>query len=236
MNDLDGIQGDPYVTWDAFPAELKGSGIGSSKPMGLVCIACADACTSDEAKRLRKTIEVPSDVAKRLASLCKAQPGNSEIRYGQLVETVMQTQRQVAKERILRLVNRRDYSRHELEERLARDGYDSEVRTEVLDDLVECRIVNDSRFAEVYVRSKVSAGWGIERIVRELGMRGIDVGDLEGWPYEFIDPDAELERAVAVAQKKCSGSRRLTYQQVARFLLGRGFSYNVACGAAREVV
>ena len=236
MNQLESPHGNTYVTWDAFPAERRSGGIRASKPMGIVSMAWNDAFDGNAGDCSRKSVEVPSDVAKRLASIRKAQPEDSEVRYDDLVDMVMQTQRQVAKERIMRLANRRDYSRHELEERLAREGYDSNISTEVLDDFVACGIVSDERFAEVYARSKVSAGWGTERIVRELDLRGIDVNDLMRWPYDFMGPDAEFERAMMVAQKKCSGSRRLTYQQVVRFLMGRGFSYNVARGAAREVV
>ena len=223
----------PYVSWEAFPADRRSSGIGGSKPMGMVCAYVRDD-NSDE--RTRKIIDVPSDVAKRLASLRKGQPEDSVTRYDELKELVLQTKRQVAKERILRLVNRRDYSRFELEERLSRDGFERDVCVGVLDELADCGIVSDARFAEIYVRSKMSAGWGAERIVRELEKRGIDVNDLDGWPYEFFDPADEFGRAVAVAQKKCSGSRILSYQQVVRFLMGRGFSCNVACGAAKEVV
>ena len=232
VNRFDDLRGNPYVTWDAFPAERKGSGIGASRPMGMVCVYVCETEADDGHPR---TVEVPSDVARRLASIRKEQPEGSEIRYKDLVDSIAQTQYQSAKERILRLVNRRDYSRYELEMRLTREGYDRDIRAEVLDALAECGIVSDSRFAEIYARSKISAGWGTERIVRELDMRGIDVNDLAGWPYDFIDPDTEYERAVMVAKKKCSGSRKPTYQQLARFLVGRGFSYAVACGAAKEV-
>ena len=228
----DDLQGNPYVTWDAFPSERKGRGIGASRPMGMVCVR---VCETDVYSGRPRTVEVPSDVARRLASLRKEQPEGSEIRFKDLLDSIMQTQYQSAKERILRLVNRRDYSRYELEKRLAREGYDSDISAKVLDGLAEYGIVSDSRFAEIYVRSKISAGWGIERIVRELEMRGIDVNDLAGWPYDFVDPDKEYERAVMVAQKKCSGSRKPTYQQLAKFLVGRGFSYAVACGAAKVV-
>lgn len=232
----DGVRDNPYVTWEAFPAERRGGGIGAAKPAGIVRISCADVRETGAQERTRRIVEVPSDVAKRLASIRKDQPEDSETRYDDLMDLVTRTQRQVAKERILRLVNRRDYSRRELEERLERDGYDNDATESVLDGLAECGIVSDGRFAEVFVRSKVSAGWGTERIVRELGRHGIDVNDLAGWPYDYIDPDAEFGRAISAARKKCSGSRTLTYHQVARFLVGRGFSCDVACAAAREVV
>lgn len=234
MDHSEGLRGNPYVSWDAFPAERRGGGFGrgAKKPMGVVCAWVSE---SDAGEGARAVIEVPSDVAKRLGSIRKGQPEDGVIRFDDLLDLIALTQRQVAKERILRLVNRRDYSRHELYERLSRDGFERDVCNEVLDGLTGCGIVSDARFAEVYVRSKISAGWGTERIVRELEKRGVDVNDLEGWPYEFIDPEAEYERAVTVARKKCSGSRTPTYQQLVRFLIGRGFSYDVARGAANMV-
>lgn len=237
MNVSDGRQNslrdDSYVSWNVFPAEHRGGGIGATKPMGLICAYARDDSTGE---RIQKIVNAPSDVIKRLAALKKNCPKDSVIRYGELSELIIQVQRQVAKERVLRLLNRRDYSRHELEERLRRDGFEHETCTEVIDELAACGIVSDSRFAEVYIRSKLNVGWGIERIVRELERRGVDVNELVGWPYDYLDPDDEIERAVAVAQKKCSGSRMPTYQQLVRFLMGRGFSCGVACGAAKQVI
>lgn len=234
MGRSEGLRGNPYVSWDAFPAERRGNGFGrgAGKPMGVVCAWVRD---SDGDDGTRVVIETPSDVAKRLGSIRKGQPEDGVIRYDDLLDLIAQTQRQVAKERILRLVNRRDYSRHELYERLSRDGFERDACNEMLDDLTGCGIVSDARFAEVYIRSKISVGWGTERIVRELERRGIDVNDLEGWPHQFIDPEAEYERALMVARKKCSGSRTPTYQQLVRFLIGRGFSYDIARGAANRV-
>ncbi len=201
--------------------------------MGIVCINKIDGDMGDESRRI---VEVPSDVARRLAALRREQSEHSGIRSDALMELISQIELQVANERILRLVNRRDYSRRELKERLLRDGYDNDVCDEVLDGLIKCGIVSDSRYAEIYIRSKLAAGWGVERIVRELESRGVDVNGLEGWPYEYLDPEAELERAAEVARKKCSGSRSFSYPQIVRFLMGRGFSYGVACGAAKKTI
>lgn len=176
---------------------------------------------------------LPVAVGRRLARLHEgegAQPGCR----AELLHLVGELARSCGRERVEALIGRRDYSVHELSERLARDGYARGVTEELVARARECGLVDDGRYAAAFVRSKVAAGWGQVKIARELSRRGIEAGEVEGWPEEFFEPDTERERARALASR-----RRLTgkndFERTVRFLCGRGFGYAIAAEVAREV-
>lgn len=68
----------------------------------------------------------------------------------------------------------REHSRFELQQKLLQRGYAREEIIFVLDQLIEQNFQSDERFAEVYVRSRSSKGYGPERIRLELQHKGVD--------------------------------------------------------------
>lgn len=137
--------------------------------------------------------------------------------------------------RVEALLNKRDYSSKELFEKLRRDGFSDEVSSKLVDRAVRGNLVNDERFASVYVRSKSYAGWGRRKIELELSRKGIDCESLAGWPDDFFSDDDEGERALSLARR-----RRLTgrndFQKIVRYLCGKGYSMNVAFEAAKTAL
>lgn len=137
--------------------------------------------------------------------------------------------------RVERLINKRDYSSRELHDKLRRDGYSTDVCDELVGRAKESRLVDDGRYAAVFIRSKVYAGWGRMKIERELSRKGISVEDVQGWPEEFFSEDDERERANELASR-----RRLTgkndFQKIVRFLCGKGYSMNIAIDAAKSAL
>lgn len=179
-------------------------------------------------------MSVPASVARTLERIRRKEGCEARSRT-EVLDLINKTTRSAARERVVRLLERRDYAAKEVRERLEREGFDKHLVWEVCERAVGIGLINDRRFAEFFVRAKVASGWGIERIVRELGMRGIDARELEGWPYDYLDPDAELTRAVDIASRKRVKEPN-AYAKLVRFLVGRGFAYSVATGAARRVL
>ncbi len=140
-----------------------------------------------------------------------------------------------AKNRIARLATRRDYSSREVHTRLANDGFEEDIANEALLWATEVSLVSDKRFADCFVRSKISAGWGINRIERELQNKGVDTRSLDGWPHEYLDPDNEYERALEIALRKHVREPN-AYAKIVRFVAGRGFSYGIATRVASQVL
>ncbi len=78
-----------------------------------------------------------------------------------------------APETALRLLARREHSRLELDLKLRQRGVDRNVIDSVLDDFEERGWLSDERFAEVFVRQRMDAGYGPMRILADLQQRGI---------------------------------------------------------------
>lgn len=212
--------------WDVELPDRTSYGLGGRRPRGRVIISTPE--------RGQEVLMVPKAVARSLATRRKsgdlAPSSRAELLYRLRECSMAQAQMRVAD-----LVNRRDYSRHELAEKLSQDGYLPNVVEEVVGRAVASGLVDDRRFADAFARTKVAAGWGMRRIADELHRRGIDVDELPGWPFEYLDPDDEASRARDVAQRhRVSG--RNQFQKLVRFLVGRGFSTSVAYDAARRVL
>lgn len=80
--------------------------------------------------------------------------------------------RQAARAAAMGLLARREYSRRELQGRLAR-RYPVDLVERVLDELAAERLLSDERFGEVFTRSRADRGFGPRRIAAELERHGI---------------------------------------------------------------
>lgn len=213
-------------SWEVALAPRGGSSFSVAKPTGSVKI--------ETPERGQESVRVPARVAKTLDA--KAEAG--ELDPSSRAELLYEVKRSCllsAKNRLAELVDKRDYASEEARRKLRLEGYPSDVCDKAVEWAVRIGIIDDRRFAEVFIRTKLYAGWGQRKIERELSQRGIACEDVPGWPYEFFDPDDELQRAIELAERKhVSGANPL--QKLARFLVGRGFSTSVAFDAARHVL
>ncbi len=127
------------------------------------------------------------------------------------------------KARALRHLARREYSRSELEKKLAAYGEVDEVRR-VLDRMGELGLQSDERFADSFVRSRGDR-FGRRRIEHELAQRGIDA-DAAGAALDSNLGVDELARARAVWSKKFGQqpADAREWARQARFLATRGFA------------
>lgn len=153
----------------------------------------------------------------------------------ELLHLLREVELECGRARVGDLVDRRDYSRKELLDRLGQDGYPSSVAEPLVERAVSCGMVDDARFADSFIRSKLACGWGRLKIERELGRRGIEAASLAGWPDEYLEEGSESERAYELAaRRRLTGKNDL--QKLVRFLVSRGFSSSVAFDAARRVL
>lgn len=180
-----------------------------------------------------RTIIVPVSVARKLKDEIEENP-----RRFSSVEDVLAEERRLEEVLCSRkaegLLNRRDYSGKELEERLLREGYLGSIVEGYVSRARRAGLVDDRRYAAVFVRSKAAAGWGRRRIERELERRGIGTDELDEAVLEQLDEEAERARALDVASRKTFSGRDV-YAKAMRFLCGRGFSPSVSNEVARIV-
>ena len=125
----------------------------------------------------------------------------------------------------LDLVSRREHSRHELMQKLdKRYPETSPIIEEVLDKLEINKILDDERFAEMYLNSRARKGFGPKKIEMELNSRKVNslfisnaIEAYESW----------LENAQTVLKKKFKDQKPVDYQSKMKqkqFLFSRGFS------------
>lgn len=132
-----------------------------------------------------------------------------------------------ARERALRLIGYRERSVREMRDRLADDGYQAHVVGSLIERFVAVGLLDDARFAEVYVRTKLSAGWGSHRIASELARAGVDETVVLDVMAGLAPPGAELERAVATISRLPLDTASAR-QKALRKLVARGFDYPLA--------
>jgi len=136
----------------------------------------------------------------------------------------------LAKDRALRLLGYREHSAAELRRKLQDNGYPRDLAEAITQRYVDVELVDDSRFASSWTRSRVSAGYGSRRIRQELAQRGIDPELIDDAIADAFDPDDEVELA-----RRALGSRtaadRAGRDKLVRRLVGRGFSLAVALAA-----
>jgi len=139
-----------------------------------------------------------------------------------------------------RLLAHRPRARAELGARLASKGHPEQAVRHALARLEEQGLLDDHAFARAYVADRRRlAGWGAERIARELARLGTTPAAVQAALAEGGGDDQdELQRALQILSRPQrvgappEAARRRAYQ----LLLRRGFSTSVAYAAVRRWV
>jgi regulatory protein len=141
--------------------------------------------------------------------------------------------------KIYQLVAVKERSVQEIKTRLAQKNFSEEVIESALMRALSCGLVDDARFAEVLVRSRMNAGKGKSGIARELESHNIDSllierllndSSFDGHPSE---EESEIERALSFLERKpptAKNKREAAYRK----LLQKGYSASVSSSAARQ--
>jgi regulatory protein len=126
------------------------------------------------------------------------------------------------KARALRLLARREHTRAELGRKLAPHAASPEALEQLLAVLVEKRLLSEARYAEERARV-LARKFGAARIRHELKSKGVAPEIVER-----ITPEGECARAAAILARKYRTpvTTREERARRARFLQGRGFSYD----------
>jgi regulatory protein len=128
------------------------------------------------------------------------------------------------REAAIALLARRDFSRCELERRLASQRYAPEEIAALVREFLESRALDDARFAQNYVSYHAGRGQGPLRIHGDLEAMGVAAGVIEAALAEGPDWRAlAREQCLRRFGPKVPAGRREQWRQ-ARFLQSRGFS------------
>ena len=128
----------------------------------------------------------------------------------------------------LDLVSRREHSRHELKQKLNKRFPETiPIIEEALDKLLLNNILDDERFAEMYLNARARKGFGPKKIEMELYSKKVDpifisnaIEAYESW----------IENAENELKKKYKGIEPIDYKSKMKqkqFLFNRGFSTQI---------
>lgn len=137
-------------------------------------------------------------------------------------------------QRALGLLTRREHSRVELTRKLTSRGVEPDDAHAVVDKLAKAGWQDDTRFAELLVRSRANAGYGPVRIRAELATHALSAQviatALERFQCDWFANASDLLRRRHPAA--LSGDRA-AQRKAADFLLRRGFAMDQVMPALR---
>lgn len=141
-------------------------------------------------------------------------------------------EKQTAKERALKFLSYRDRSEKEVIDKLKAIGYKEDVINWVLAELKRLKLIDDTRFAISFARTKmIYKPMGEYLLRRELFNKGInekDINEAIAIVYQEKDPVA-LASEIALKQVKKYQNLDVikAKRRVSDFLLRRGFNWDV---------
>ena len=125
----------------------------------------------------------------------------------------------------LDVISRREHSEKELENKLLKKFESSELIDLVIERLKKNNLLNDERYAEMYVRIRKRKGFGPKRIGYELSSRGINnsissqvLDEIGGWKEAAHDAFNKKYRNGIADDFKNKSKQKV-------FLQNRGFSF-----------
>ena len=128
----------------------------------------------------------------------------------------------------LDLVSRREHSQYELIQKLNKRFPESmPVIEEVVKKLTINNILNDERFAEMYLNSRARKGFGPKKIEMELNLRKVETSFISNAIAEY---ESWTENAQNELLKKFKGIKPTDYNSKMKqkqFLFNRGFSSQI---------
>jgi regulatory protein len=131
----------------------------------------------------------------------------------------------------LRRLDRRECSTGDISQCLKRQGFSIEVISQVLEELVEKKYINNDKYAQILIREQALRGKGPTWIRMKLKGKGIHVerGIVEAIMGE-VTQSSELSVAKAVVARRYSQVKEnpLLAKKALQALLRRGFSFEVA--------
>ena len=142
--------------------------------------------------------------------------------------------------RLLALIAKREYSRQQLQQKLAPQCAEIDSLEQVLAELQDAGVVDDDRFIQALVAQRLHDGWGYLRISQDLRQAGIAEDRQRQHLAARGDNEFWQQQALLALQRKYQDlgglEDRQAHAKAIAFLQRRGFSYEQsyqACEQAR---
>ncbi|KPU43887.1 regulatory protein RecX [Oxobacter pfennigii] len=139
----------------------------------------------------------------------------------------------------IKMLSLRCKSEYEIRKKLLSE-FDNEVIDRVIERLKELRYIDDLEYTKQYIKDKISLNMlGKNRVKNDLRKKGIDINIING--VLAVTQGDDIEIAVKVIEKKLRVTKEQindikTRQKIYRFLIYRGFEYEVASVAINRYI
>jgi regulatory protein len=141
-------------------------------------------------------------------------------------ETETKKQAQKIRRLLLHLLMRRDYTQHELVQKMLVKGYEQDLVTRIITAFVEDGTINETRFIENFIYFRRNRGYGPLRIAAELKARGLSAEMIA--KHLEISDNAWLDCAEKIWCKHFKNTPpkdASSKNKQQRFMQGRGFTW-----------
>ena len=142
---------------------------------------------------------------------------------------------EAAKQRALWLLDKRDYSRAELLNKLTEKGYAEAAAAAAVDRLAELGFVDDARYAPIVVRHYAAKGFGAQRIRGELQRRGIPKELWDTAMAEMPQQDEMLDRLLRSRLKGAGVGDRDALRKATDALRRKGYGWDEISAAVERM-
>ena len=145
----------------------------------------------------------------------------------------------VALNKALYLIRAKEYTKHEMEQKLVQSHYPEDIITSVLNELEKNRFIDDERYVENYISCHCAVK-SVQAVKSTLMTKGVEKDTIEEAidHYQEENPDQEMILCKQLLEKKySSGTDEPDFNTVNKakmFLVRKGFSYSVADSAVKE--
>lgn len=164
---------------------------------------------------------------------------NEEVNKEKLIEISKSENLSKCKESALRTIERSYKTEKEIRDKLLSKEFDSETVDNTIDFLIEYGFIDDSKFVSMYIKDRIRTQ-GRNKIRYSLISKGVNKLLIEE-AFSTLDRDDEMERAIVLCEKKYLNiSKRedddfKIKNKLTRYLLGRGYDYDIAKEVIKEV-
>ena len=151
-----------------------------------------------------------------------------------LAEIQLESERNTAFDKALTHLSATRKTERQIRTFLSGKGYLAAVIDHVIDKLRSYNFLNDEEYAENYVEF-ASRKKGCRLIKMELRGKGLSEEAIEG-ALSGLDSESELQTAKEILQKYMRGKTvdTATMQKACKYLIGKGFAYDIAKEALSE--
>lgn len=159
-----------------------------------------------------------------------------------LEDVLKKEEQECANNYALRLLNFKMRTEDEVKKRMREKEYTEDIIENTVEYLKELKYINDEDYARKFIKDKSKLNnIGVERIKRELYMKGVDPEITKREIEDIIDSDEEYEKAMEIAIKKANTTyknddRNAKYRKLGGFLQRRGYSMDTVMKILKELV